>query len=112
MSIRQHRAASGFIQCCASFLAAKQPYTYRRNFVKLLNAGVLLNTVLPDWLITFLLTALLLWLTYRTFRKSLSLHQASWQADPLLHTRRLLDISCVHHMPVHTHACLLACLVA
>ena len=44
-------------------------------------AGVLLNTVLPDWLITFLLTALLLWLTYRTFRKSLSLHQASRHLD-------------------------------
>ena len=40
-------------------------------------AGVLLNTVLPDWLITFLLTALLLLMTYRTFTKSLSLHQAS-----------------------------------
>ena len=46
-------------------------------------AGVLLNTVLPDWLITFLLTALLLLLTYRTLKKSLSLHQASSQRSPL-----------------------------
>ncbi len=47
-------------------------------------AGVLLNTVLADWLITFLLTALLLLMTYRTLRKSWSLHQVSWQHPAVL----------------------------
>ena len=59
-------------------------------------AGVLLNTVLADWLITFLLTALLLLMTYRTLRKSLSLHQARCGCPAVLvHSEQLVVRRCM-----------------
>ena len=39
---------------------------------------MLLNTLLPNWLITFILTALLLWLTIRIGRKSITLFQVRY----------------------------------
>jgi hypothetical protein len=41
----------------------------------LLSAGVLLNVLFPNWLLTFLLTALLLWLTIRIGRKAARLYK-------------------------------------
>lgn len=40
-----------------------------------IGAGVLLNVLFPDWLLTFLLTALLLWLTVRIGRKAARLYK-------------------------------------
>jgi hypothetical protein len=39
------------------------------------SAGVLLNVLFPNWLLTFLLTALLLWLTVRIGRKAARLYK-------------------------------------
>ena len=42
--------------------------------------GVLANTLFPAWLITFQLAALLLYLTYLTARKAVSLHHLEQRA--------------------------------
>ena len=39
------------------------------------SAGVLLNVLFPNWLLTFLLTTLLLWLTVRIGRKAARLYK-------------------------------------
>jgi hypothetical protein len=39
------------------------------------STGVLLNVLFPNWLLTFLLTALLLWLTVRIGRKAARLYK-------------------------------------
>ena len=79
----QMSAASIYISaCCAGGTRVSRQMLTATVCARL--AGVLLNTVLADWLITFLLTALLLLMTYRTLRKSWSLHQVSWQRSAVL----------------------------
>ncbi|KAL0024495.1 hypothetical protein WJX77_009840 [Trebouxia sp. C0004] len=41
-----------------------------------ITAGVLINAVMPNWLITLLLVAVLTWLTFKTFMKGWQLHQS------------------------------------
>jgi len=44
-------------------------------------AGVLINAVMPNWLITLLLVAVLAWLTVKTFMKGWQLHQSEITAQ-------------------------------
>ena len=44
-------------------------------------AGVLINAVMPNWLITVLLVMVLAWLTYKTVLKGMQLHQSERQTD-------------------------------
>ncbi len=47
----------------------------------LIAAGVLINAVMPNWLITLLLVAVLTWLTVKTFMKGWQLHQSEVTAQ-------------------------------
>ena len=79
-------------------------------------AGVLLNAVMPDWLITVLLVLVLSWLTIKTFWKGLELHssevaaqqqgqQEDAQQDQAVHVRH--EISVTRHNSssedIHAH---------
>ena len=48
---------------------------HARERAALRSAGVLLNVLFPNWLLTFLLTGLLLWLTVRIGRKAARLYK-------------------------------------
>ena len=54
--------------CCA------QSRSHGRGEVNSVHAGVLINAVMPNWLITLLLVAVLTWLTVKTFQKGYQLH--------------------------------------
>lgn len=52
-----------------------------QQITPLVAAGVLINAVMPNWLITLLLVAVLTWLTVKTFMKGWQLHQSEVTAQ-------------------------------
>ena len=70
----------------------------------ILPAGVLINAVMPNWLITLLLVLLLTWLTVKTFNKGRQLHSseviAHQQQQPSVQHARVNDVH--HHIEPDT----------
>ena len=57
------------------------PSTLQHLLTWTLAAGVLINAVMPNWLITLLLVLVLTWLTVKTFRKGWQLHRSEVMAQ-------------------------------
>lgn len=54
---------------------------YHHDEAETLCVGVLINAVMPNWLITVLLVIVLAWLTYKTVLKGIQLHKSEQEAQ-------------------------------